>query len=184
MIYKEINYTINFKTAWSQLLQGEQYRKTSGGLKLPWRVSDVPSGSPWLLKVRWKESQSKKGVSKKSVCHRRLCNDLLDALHGVSLGVPKVNSWIISNLFFWSFKKLRKNNIGASRACLQDTHKIKGLGREDQRRNRSGICLAYPCLAALGQSSWLPLYQMDKEQKATPRTTDPCLRMELKQWQI
>lgn len=46
MIYKEINYTINFKTAWSQLLQGEQYRETSGGLKLPWRVSDVPSGSP------------------------------------------------------------------------------------------------------------------------------------------
>lgn len=53
MIYKEINYTINFKTAWSQLLQGEQYTETSGGLKLLiWRVSDVPSGSPWLLKVR------------------------------------------------------------------------------------------------------------------------------------
>jgi len=52
MIYKEINYTINFKTAWSQLLQGEQYEETSGGLKLLKRVSDVPSGSTWLLKAR------------------------------------------------------------------------------------------------------------------------------------
>lgn len=66
MIYKEINYTINFKTAWSQLLQGEQYRETSGGLKLLWRVSDVTSGSLWLLKVR--ESQTERGVRKKMTC--------------------------------------------------------------------------------------------------------------------
>jgi len=80
MIYKEINYTINFKTAWSQLLQGEEYRETSGGLKLPWGVSDVPSGSWWLLKVRWKESQTEK-----SVYHRRLCSDLFDGLSSAPL---------------------------------------------------------------------------------------------------
>lgn len=74
MIYKEINYTINFKTARSQLLQGEQYRETSGGLKLRWRVSDVPSGSLWLLKVRLRESQTERGViKKKNLCATEDC---------------------------------------------------------------------------------------------------------------
>lgn len=157
MIYKEINYTINFKTAWSQLLQGEQYGETSGGLKLLWRVSGVPSGVPWLLKVRWRESQTQRVIRKQTkkpiVCHRRLYDDLLDALNIISPDrIPTVAAQSQIKLV-QGFNNLRmqiSEGLGSgSKIPLK-------LGGEVKTKGEIKVGFVFPN-SVCSESFWLPL---------------------------